>query len=279
MKKGHIILFLVCTLLVTSRCTDENEPLAQQDEKPTLTLSRAIEPGSSGRTNANITSTHYGTYYSGDVMYIEWSYVLCGCDWATNLNIDLYKGSTYVGRIATDVPFFGTPSGGGHYDWTITSVSMTGSDFRIRITSTTNSSNWAESNDFTLVTPGSGCFYSTWNLSGAPSGYVPNNTTVQYQIQETGLASQVQANSPTMRVISYSPLNVVYSGTTYYCPGGAGVNIPITGTTACSGSNPAISAPLQFKLIGGGTNTAIVTLGSVSAGHFYHHGYHSFYMY
>lgn len=277
MRNLKVIFSLVLILIISVKCSEEIEPL--QIEKPTITLSGSSNQPSNGKTEAGVYDPNGGTFYSGDIMNIKWSFLTCTrCfDWISeDIDIDLYKGNSLILRIASNVPFF-DPS---NYDWEIPSLTMTGSDFNIRITSTTNSSNWSKSSNFSLITPSTGCFYSHWKLTGIPtSGSSPSNSTVQYRIKEDGLGSYAKANAPVMRFYSGAPINIVYNGITYYSSGYTALDIPINSSTSCNGVNPVINAPLKFQKIGSSTTSVSVLIQSVSSGHYFYHGYHTIFIY
>lgn len=273
-----IYIALSFFFILFTQCSEDIEP--NVEKRPTIILSKDSKNPENGKTEALVNPSYYGTYNSGDIMNIEWDFLLCGCDWTSEyINIDLYKGTSRIGRIASAVPFFdfNNPNGLGEYDWTVSSMTTTGSNYKIRITNTGNSSEWAESGNFTLATPTSGCYNSYWNLTGAPTnGLISNNTTVQYKIREDGMTNLALANAPVLRISSNQPINVIYNGVTYYTSGT--VDVPITASVNCSGTNPVINAPLKFQKIGGGYVFVSVLLNSVTQGHLFYHGYHSFYV-
>lgn len=104
MKKSKLI-FLVLVVLGFS-CSDELENYSQSS-KLQITLGNVAEDVNGGRTKAIIVQPYSGTYYTGNTMAITWSFMTCLCDdWsASNIHIDLYKGGTYITRIASSVPF------------------------------------------------------------------------------------------------------------------------------------------------------------------------------
>ena len=65
-----------------------------------------------------------------------------------NVNIELYKGDSLNSTIASDAP------DSGLYIWTIPATQTLGTDYKVRVTSVTDSSIWDESdNEFTIRSP------------------------------------------------------------------------------------------------------------------------------
>jgi len=269
-------LHLSFLLLIIISCDDNVE---LQPSNKMVSLGLLSESENNARTEAIVIQPGTGTFYAGQTMVIQWGFLTCLCnDWISDfIHIELYKGSTFVATIARNVPFFDA-NNQSYYNWLIPSVPQIGNDFNIRIVNASKVNQIGYSSEFTLTTQAGTCNYSFWSLSGMPSGYISSGSTVNYNINETGQTILAQANSPTMKVFSYDPINVVYNGLNYYCPGSSGVLIPINGSMNCSGNNPVISAPLKFNKIGSGTSV-IVTLNSVSTNHIFSSGYHSYSVY
>ncbi|UXE66128.1 MAG: hypothetical protein KA713_16965 [Chryseotalea sp. WA131a] len=271
MKNHSLIKLLAVILIVVVSCNKE-----EVRQKPRLKIDTGLlKYFGNGRTDAVIVQPNGGTYYTGNTMAITWGLVTCtGCgDWSSQfINIDLYGGGVGF-RIASNVPFIDS-NFQSQYNWAIQTTVPAGSNYKIRISNSANSSQFSDSNNFSLVTPNTGCFYSHWTLTGAPS-FIYGKTTVNYSINASAQLLRTYANRPIMKVFSYDPITINYNGTSYYCPGAAGVNIPINSSFNCSGSGSSISAPLTFSKTGSST-TIIITLNAVSKGHSFSNGYHSF---
>jgi hypothetical protein len=269
MKKINFLSVALIVVFALS-CSKELEN-PQKQQKLKIELGTVTQNLSGGRTDAVILTPSTGTFNAGNTMNITWSFLLCLCnDWTAQfVNIEIWKGAYRITRIASNISFIdpATP-GAGKYNWVIPSMVSTGSDFFIRIINTANSTQIADSQTFSLVTPSIGCYFSEWRLLMPPIyNTVPNNTTLQWQIKENGLAQSILTNNPSIvAIVDNSPINIIYNGTTYYCPTGYSI-IPINGTTGCSGINPIINVPLTFQKIGGFASVRIL-LQSVSPGHY-----------
>lgn len=276
MKTRLAFRLFVFGLIIVTSCNKEEVVQEQPKLKINTGLLKYL---SNGRTDAVIVQPNGGAYNTGNTMAITWGLVTCtGCgDWSSQfINLDLFKGGAKILTIASNVPFIDS-NAQSRYNWNIQTTVPVGSDYKIRISNSSNSSQFSDSNNFSLVTPSSGCFYSYWTLSGIPS-LIFGTTTVNYSINASAQLSQTYKNSPVMRIISYDPITITYNGTSYYCPGAAGVNIPINSSANCNGSGSSINVPLRFSKTGSNT-TVIVTLNAVSAGHSFANGYHTFYFF
>ena len=121
------------------------------------------------------------TWAAGSTQTITWTYV----GDPGNVKIDLLKGGVVVSTIAS---FVSKGSNGvGSYNWTIPSSQAAGSDYKVRITSTSNSSVTDTSDNFftvlgpsvTVTSPNGGDTLTagttktiTWTYTGDPGYYL-----------------------------------------------------------------------------------------------------------
>jgi len=82
--------------------------------------------------------------YSGSSLYLSW-----GDNLTENVKIDLYKGSSLYANIGT----FISSNYLLYYNWTIPTSVPAGSDYKIRISSSTNSTVYTETPTFTISIP------------------------------------------------------------------------------------------------------------------------------
>ena len=97
----------------------------------------------------SVTSPNGGeTLTAGSMQTIRWTYV---GNPGSNVRIELLKGGV-VNRTLTFTPI--GSGGNGSYNWSIPSTQVSGSDYQIRVTSTTNAAYWDISDSvFTIVGP------------------------------------------------------------------------------------------------------------------------------
>lgn len=179
-KKLSISLLLLFLFNLIS-CTEE--PIVTQNlSNVEISLSKVTRDRSSGRTEAVILNPHGDeTLYNGDQVNIQWGFIVCGCDWASQaIHIDLYKGSTYIARLAYNVDFFDY-----EYLWTIPSlVGFYGSGFFIKITDVSNSANVASSETFSILNGDPTCgSWGAWKLTTTTDYYVVEGTNIPFEVK------------------------------------------------------------------------------------------------
>lgn len=99
----------------------------KQESKPKITLGLVPDSNGAARTEAVIVQPTNGTFYTGNTMNITWGVLTCLCsDWSSsNIDIYLYKATTSITRIASNVPFANS-SGISQYNWIIPAMVSTG---------------------------------------------------------------------------------------------------------------------------------------------------------
>jgi len=84
------------------------------------------------------------TFYKGSTYNITWSKSGSAC--GSNVKIELYKGGSYNSTITSST------SNNGSYSWTVPTSLTSGSDYKIKITDTSNSNYYDYSdNDFSIL--------------------------------------------------------------------------------------------------------------------------------
>jgi PKD repeat protein len=131
----------------------------------------------SGPSSATITVTSPNggeTWKRGTTQTISWSYT---GDPGATVKILLFKAGTQVGTISSGTPT-GT-SGTGSYSWSLGTTGMTGSDFRITVQSTSQSTVTDTSNNNFNISPASGPSSATITVISPNGGETWKRGTTQ----------------------------------------------------------------------------------------------------
>jgi len=111
---------------------------------------KAFTTGSAGPTITVVSPGGGENWAAGSTQTIRWSYT---GDPGPEVKIELLKGSNVFSTITSGTPI--GSNGSGSYSWTIPESQPDGNDYKVKITSTTNSSYTASSvSSFTITGPG-----------------------------------------------------------------------------------------------------------------------------
>lgn len=205
------------------------------------------------------------TWVAGTTQTIEWTYT---GNPGTNVNIELYKGEELIQTLSPDWPI-----SKGSYDWAIPSTQVAGSDYKIKITSTSNAS-YSDISDNTFTIGGTGFVVTApngwdiwrvgtnqtilWTYTGNPGGKVQidlikggelNRTiTLNALIGTNGMGSyswvvplsQTPGVDYKIRITSKSNStfndisNANFTITNDFTPPSITITIPVNGDTAVS---------------------------------------------
>jgi DNA-binding beta-propeller fold protein YncE len=173
---------------------------------------------SSGPSITVISPNGGENWQAGSTQTVSWSY---SGDPGPNLNIELFKGGAPIYTIVTGISRNNNGNGSnGSIQWTIPSTLVSGSDYRIKITSTVNSS-WTDSSDrdFTI----------TNNVPASITVVVPNGmeswqrgTTHEIAWTYTGDPGPSVKIEGVLFTITHPPVPFTIAASTPIGSGGAG---------------------------------------------------------
>lgn len=153
------IVYLLLSILILSNCSEQVDIEELSFVETNFEQPRDI---TNARTKAQIISPYGGSVYTDESqMSIQWGLITCVCgegDWASPfIHIDLYKGSSFVQRIASNVAFNSAP-----FVWNIPYLDgyVYGNNLKIRITATDNANKFHESEQFTINFSGRGASFN-----------------------------------------------------------------------------------------------------------------------
>ncbi len=181
-----------------------------------------------GTTGITVTSPNGGeNWQAGSTQKITWTYT---GDPGPSVKIELLKG-TSVNSTITSSTSIGS-NGSGSYIWTIPSDQASGSDYKIRITSTSNSS-YTDTSDgnftigggtiptITSINPTSGTAGTSVTINGKNFGTTQGTSTVKF-----GTVTATVTSWSDTKIVAIAPTN---SGT---------VNVTVTTTAGASNGVP-----------------------------------------
>ncbi|MEO1052849.1 MAG: hypothetical protein AAFX87_19600 [Bacteroidota bacterium] len=200
--KHSFILILFLNMLFMA-CSEEE--LSVQEEQSEVDLQIELfksdqQPGKVSENAAFVFDPAGETITVGQYSRVTWGILTCGCDWTANtVNIDLYKGSTLIRRIGTNVNFWDF-----EYDWRVPSdhiVQGGGDNFKIKMTDTSNAQLYAFSGEFTII-PINGIYYTdSGYYGGSPAiRWYPyyflgvDNVTIQFRVNGVLKPAKVTPN-------------------------------------------------------------------------------------
>ncbi len=206
------------------------------------------------------------SYQAGTTQTLQWTYT---GDPGASVKIELFKGGVFNSTIAASVST-GTLCS-GTYAWTIPLSQTTGTDYRIRITSTSNSAYMDESEaNFTIVPPP--CTINAPSASITPSNQTitSNAGSVSYTVSITNNDSGAGCSSTTFSLLvsnTNSTDFIVATGLTpvTLAPGGSTiVSLPVTAVSGKTTGMTNTSVTATAAGHGSGVSNSVSTTLTVA---------------